>query len=135
MPFKISRVFQVFIGLLAGMSILRLAFVWQNAAYFKKLAATLYLYGIYFDLITLALLGLPLFALINPLISKLKEPWRALFLWASKLYLLLLSLFVLVLNSWDIAYYSYTQKRSGFSYFVHILTGTETISLDVEFLT
>ncbi len=134
MSFKISRVLLVFFGLLAGMSILRLAFVWQNAAYFKNIGASLYLYGFYFDLITLALLGLPLFLLYNPLISKFNATWRSIFLWCSKLYLLLVSLFVLVLNSWDVAYYSYTQKRSGFSYFMHILTGTETSSLAGEFL-
>jgi len=78
---------------------------------------SLYFYGVYFDLITLALLGLPMFLFYNPLISKFKRTWHGFFLWLAKLYLILLSLFVLVLNSWDIAYYSYTQKRSSFSYF------------------
>lgn len=133
-PLKISRIFQIFICLLVGLSILRIAFVWQNAAYFKTLSVSLYFYGVYFDLITLALLGLPMFLFYNPLISKFKRTWHGFFLWIAKLYLILLSLFVLVLNSWDIAYYSYTQKRSSFSYFVHMLTGTETSSLAGEFL-
>jgi phosphoglycerol transferase MdoB-like AlkP superfamily enzyme len=48
--------------------------------------------------------------------------------------MLVLGFTILVLNSWDIAYFSYTQKRSGFSYFLHLLTGKEKSSLAGEFL-
>jgi len=112
------------------MSILRLAFAWQNASFFESLQLGSFVYGALFDAVTIALLALPFAFFSMPL------PWRQnkVFVWIGKSYLVVIALFVLVLNTWDIAYFSYTQKRSSFSYFTHILTGTETSSLAGEFL-
>ncbi len=112
------------------MSILRLAFAWQNASFFESLQLGSFVYGALFDAVTIALLALPFVFFSMPL------PWKQnkVFVWIGKSYLVVIALFVLVLNTWDIAYFSYTQKRSSFSYFTHILTGTETSSLAGEFL-
>jgi hypothetical protein len=116
------------------MSVLRVAFAIQNAAYFKTLDAWHFFIGCYFDVVTLALLSLPLFLLLNPLSLYLGNSSKKILQGLVKVYLVLVGLLVLLLNSWDIAYFSYTQKRSGFSYFIHLLTGTETSSLAGEFL-
>ncbi len=116
------------------MSILRLAFSWQNMAFFKQLDLQLFLVGAYFDAITIALFSMPLFLLVNPLRHKFNSKVKVILGWLTKCYLGVIALVILILNTWDIAYFSYTQKRSGFSYFLHLLTGTETSSLAGEFL-
>lgn len=116
------------------MSILRFAFTWQNAAFFKQIDVQLFLVGAYFDAVTLALLGLPVFLFVNPISSKFQLKAASVVNILTKTYLVLIAVLILVLNIWDIAYFSYTQKRSGFSYFIHLLTGTETSSLAGEFL-
>ncbi|MEY4486719.1 MAG: hypothetical protein RL440_1252 [Bacteroidota bacterium] len=104
------------------MSILRAAFALQNAAYFKTLDAWHFLIGCYFDVVTLALLSLPLFLLLSPLSHYFGNASKKVLQGIVRIYLVLIGLLVLLLNSWDIAYFSYTQKRSGFSYFIHLLT-------------
>lgn len=131
---KAKPIFKFFLSLLLGMSVLRVAFAIQNAAYFKTLDAWHFFIGCYFDVVTLALLSLPLFLLLNPLSLYLGNASKKVLQGLVKIYLVLVGLLVLLLNSWDIAYFSYTQKRSGFSYFIHLLTGTETSSLAGEFL-
>ena len=112
------------------MSLLRFAFAWQNASYFESFTSNAFLYGAFFDAVTIALLSLP-YAFFNfPGTWKSQRYIQLIF----KGYLYLITFFILVLNIWDIAYFSYTQKRSSFSYFTHILTGTETSSLAGEFL-
>ena len=112
------------------MTILRLAFAWQNASFFESIALATFFYGALFDAVTIALLALPYAFFSFPLQWKASKFYRV----VGKSYLVLITLFVFVLNTWDIAYFSYTQKRSSFSYFTHILTGTETSSLAGEFL-
>ena len=116
------------------MSILRVAFTLQNATFFKQIDPSLFVIGCYFDLVTIALLSLPLFLLLHPLSNKLGTTAKKSFQMLAKFYMVVLAFTILVLNSWDIAYFSYTQKRSGFSYFLHLLTGTESSSLAGEFL-
>lgn len=116
------------------MSLLRFVFVIENASFFKQIPASLFLIGAYFDLVTLALLSLPLLLLVNPLNLLGGTRFQKWLTIGTKAYLVLMTFFVLVLNCWDIAYFAYTQKRSGFSYFIHLLTGTETSSLAGEFL-
>lgn len=111
-----------------------MAFTLQNATFFKQIEPSLFLIGCYFDLVTIALLSLPLFLLLHPLSNKFATTVQHFIHVLVNFYLVLLGFTVLVLNSWDIAYFSYTQKRSGFSYFLHLLTGTETSSLAGEFL-
>jgi hypothetical protein len=123
-----------FLLLLLSMSILRLAFMWQNAAFFKQLDLRLFFVGAYFDAITIALLSMPLFLLVHPLRHKFNAKIKLILGWLIKCYLAVIGLLIILLNTWDIAYFSYTQKRSGFSYFLHLLTGTETSSLAGEFL-
>jgi phosphoglycerol transferase MdoB-like AlkP superfamily enzyme len=112
------------------MSLLRLAFAWQNASYFKTFSTTTFLYGAFFDAVTIALLSLPYALLSFPGSWKSKQIVK----YVGKLYICLITIFILVLNTWDIAYFSYTQKRSSLSYFTHLLAGTETSSLAGEFL-
>jgi phosphoglycerol transferase MdoB-like AlkP superfamily enzyme len=116
------------------MSLLRVAFTVQNASFFNELAASLFVTGIYFDGITVAFLGLPMLLFVNPLTSIFNLKVKMVLNRLVQIYLASITLLILVLNTWDIAYFSYTQKRSGFSYFVHLLTGTETSSLAGEFL-
>lgn len=116
------------------MSVLRIAFVLENASFFKHISAQLFFIGAYFDLVTLALLSLPLLLLVNPLNLLGGARFQKWLIIGAKAYLFFVSFFVLTLNCWDIAYFAYTQKRSGFSYFLHLLTGTETSSLAGEFL-
>lgn len=116
------------------MSVLRIAFVLENASFFKHISAQLFFIGAYFDLVTLALLSLPLLLLVNPLNLLGGARFQKWLIIGAKAYLFSVSFFVLTLNCWDIAYFAYTQKRSGFSYFLHLLTGTETSSLAGEFL-
>ncbi len=123
-------VFRPFLWLWLFMSLLRFAFAWQNASYFESFTSNAFLYGAFFDAVTIALLSLP-YAFFNfPGTWKSHRYIQLLF----KGYLYLITFFILVLNTWDIAYFSYTQKRSSFSYFTHLLTGTETTSLAGEFL-
>ncbi len=131
---KQKPLLKYFLRLLLSMSILRLAFTWQNAAFFKQIDLQLFLVGCYFDAITIALFSMPLFLLVHPLGKQFNPRLKAIVIWLTKCYLVLIGLIILVLNTWDIAYFSYTQKRSGFSYFLHLLTGTETSSLAGEFL-
>lgn len=131
---RIKPVLRYLLFLLLAMSVLRIVFVLENASFFKHIPASLFLIGAYFDLATLAVLSLPLLLLLNPLIlfgGSGIQKWLTI---GAKAYLFALTFFVLVLNCWDIAYFAYTQKRSGFSYFLHLLTGTETSSLAGEFL-
>ncbi|MFM8596049.1 MAG: LTA synthase family protein [Flavobacteriales bacterium] len=112
------------------MTLLRLVFAWQNASFFETIGFEAFIFGAYFDAVTIALLAMPYALLSFP------NPWKAnkYLQFVSKFYLYLISVFILTLNCWDIAYFSYTQKRSSLSYFLHLLTGTETSSLAGEFL-
>jgi len=121
------------------MSILRLVFTIQNAVFFKSIDASLFFVGIYFDAVTVSLLGLPLLLML--FICYLVRLRYSHVIWLfslqkrfTQIYFIGIAALILVLNSWDIAFFSYTQKRSDFSYFVHTLTGTETGSLAGEFL-
>jgi phosphoglycerol transferase MdoB-like AlkP superfamily enzyme len=127
---KIPRALFPFLWLWIALSILRLAFVYQNASFFEHLSFSTFIYGAFFDAVTIALLSLPYAILSFP------HPWKQnkLRIWISNAYLLLIAVFILVLNTWDIAYFSYTQKRSSFSYFMNLLTGSEIGSLAGEFL-
>ena len=116
------------------MSVLRVAFALQNDTFFKQIDFSLFVMGCYFDIATLALLSLPLFVFLTPLHNKFGPAVQKVLQLLVKSYLVLLGFTVVLLNSWDIAYFSYTQKRSGFSYFFHLLTGTETSALAGEFL-
>lgn len=117
-----------------AMSALRIAFILQNASFFSQIDPSLYFVGAYFDASTIALLALPLFVLLNPLTDKLNLRVKTLSNVLVKSYLAFMSFVILVLNCWDIAYFSYTQKRSAFSYFIHLLIAEESSSLAGEFL-
>lgn len=116
------------------MSILRFAFVLENANFFKQIPTGLYLSGLYFDAITLALLCLPLLIFIVPLGLKINALFRKNIYRAQQWYLACISMFVLLLNSWDIAYFAYTQKRSSAPVLWHLLTGSETRALAGPFI-
>lgn len=119
-----------YIYLWFAMTILRLVFAWQNASFFESITLSGFTIGAFFDAVTIALLGLPCAVFAFP------GSWKSnnFLIILYKSYLLLIGIFILTLNCWDIAYFSYTQKRSSFSYFTHLLTGTETSSLAGEFL-
>lgn len=120
-----------FVWLCLAMTILRCVFAWQNASFFEHITLKGFTIGAFFDAVTIALLSLPCALFAFPGTWKSYKHVALIY----KSYLILIGVFVLTLNCWDIAYFSYTQKRSSFSYFAHLLTGTETSSLAGEFLT
>ena len=77
------------------MSILRLAFAWQNASFFESLQLGSFVYGALFDAVTIALLALPYAFFSMPLQWKASKFYRV----VGKSYLFLIALFVLVLNT------------------------------------
>jgi phosphoglycerol transferase MdoB-like AlkP superfamily enzyme len=124
-------------------SLIPLASVWLFSGVYRILLVSInskkfpdftfqdYVIGAGFDLVTIALFFLPFIAvLFLPLPEKL-ERWR---FWLKLLLFSLTTLLVFVFNGWDVAYFSYTAKRTSFDYFVYMLTNTETTSLAGDFI-
>lgn len=118
------------LGLVAALyTLLRLLFVWHNAALFPDVPFSAYLGGIRFDLFAIAWLHLPwaLLVLVSPRPSLGMERARsALFLSASALGLLL--------NTVDVGYYAFTLKRSTSDLFDIIAAGGDMLNLGPAFL-
>ncbi len=124
-------------------SLIPLAIVWLFSGVYRILLVSInskkfpdftfqdYVIGAGFDLVTIALFFLPFVTLLFlPLPEKL-ERWR---FWVKLLLFSLTTLLVFVFNGWDVAYFSYTAKRTSFDYFVYMLTNTETSSLAGDFM-
>ncbi len=103
----------------------------SNSKSFKHFGFYEHLVGIWFDLITVALFFLPFIVLfLFPIGQKLaKARLTILFVLFA-----LTSLVVFFFNAWDVAYFSYTEKRTSYDYLVYMLNNSETSSLAGEFL-
>lgn len=103
----------------------------MNSKKFPDLTVADYLIGGGFDLMTIALFFLPFLAVrFLPLPERLER----LRFWISLSLFSLATMLIFVFNGWDVAYFSYTAKRSSFDYFVYMLTNTETTSLAGDFI-
>ncbi|MBX2978661.1 MAG: LTA synthase family protein [Flavobacteriales bacterium] len=118
------------LGLVAALyTLLRLLFVWHNAALFPDVPLTAYLGGMRFDLFAIAWLYLPwlLLVLFSPRPGTGMERIQlAFFLVASALGLLL--------NTVDVGYYAFTLKRSTSDLFNIIGAGGDMLNLVPAFL-
>jgi phosphoglycerol transferase MdoB-like AlkP superfamily enzyme len=90
-----------------------------------------YLIGAGFDLVTIALFFLPFITL---LFLPLPERLERLRFWIKLILFSCATFLVFVFNGWDVAYFSYTAKRTSFDYFLYMLTNTETSSLAGDFI-
>ena len=112
-------------------SVYRVLLVSMNSKKFPDLTVADYLIGGGFDLMTIALFFLPFVAVrFLPLPERLER----LRFWISLGLFSLATMLIFVFNGWDVAYFSYTAKRSSFDYFVYMLTNTETTSLAGDFI-
>lgn len=118
------------LGLLAALyTLLRLLFVWHNAALFSDVPLTAYLGGIRFDLFSIAWLHLPwvLLVLVSPRPGRVMDRTQlGLFLLASAI--------GLILNTVDVGYYAFTLKRSTSDLFNIIGAGGDMLNLVPAFL-
>jgi len=118
------------LGLVAGTyTVLRLLFVWHNAALFPDVPLSAYLGGIRFDLFAIAWLYLPwvLLVLVSPHPGRgVRRVQLALFLLASALGLLF--------NTVDVGYYPFTLKRSTSDLIDIIGAGGDMLNLGPAFL-
>lgn len=109
----------------------RMLLVFSNSKKFPNFHLTDYFIGAWFDLITIALFFFPFLILTYiPLPDKLEKGRR----WIKSPVFYCTVLLVFVFNAWDVAYFSYTAKRTSFDYFVYMLTNTETSSLAGDFI-
>ncbi len=109
----------------------RVLLVSMNAKKFPDFTVSDYLIGGGFDLVTIALFFLPFITLqFLPLPERLERIrfWLKLILFSCGTFL------IFVFNGWDVAYFSYTAKRTSFDYFLYMLTNTETSSLAGDFI-
>ncbi len=103
----------------------------MNSKKFPDIAFQDYLIGSGFDLVTIALFFLPF---ITVLFFPLPERLERFRFWMKLLLFSCATFLVFVFNGWDVAYFSYTAKRTSFDYFVYMLTNTETSSLAGDFI-
>lgn len=109
----------------------RMLLVFSNSKKFPNFHLADYFIGAWFDLITIALFFFPFLILTYiPLPDKLEKGRRLI---KSPVFYCTV-LLVFVFNAWDVAYFSYTAKRTSFDYFVYMLTNTETSSLAGDFI-
>jgi phosphoglycerol transferase MdoB-like AlkP superfamily enzyme len=103
----------------------------SNSKSFKNFGLFEHFVGIWFDLITIALFFLPFVAFsLLPVGHKLEKirGYALFFLFV------LTSLVVFFFNAWDVAYFSYTEKRTSYDYLMYMLNNPETSSLAGEFM-
>jgi phosphoglycerol transferase MdoB-like AlkP superfamily enzyme len=113
------------------LSLYRVLLVFSNIKKFPKFHLTDYFIGAWFDLITIALFFFPFLILSYFPLPDAWEKLRA----GLKIPVFFLTTFsIFVFNAWDVAYFSYTAKRTSFDYFVYMLTNTETSSLAGDFI-
>ncbi len=113
------------------MELYRIILLASNSKSFKNFGFYEHIVGIWFDLITVALFFLPFIFLFLIPIGRRLEKLRAsvlLFLFVST------SILVFFFNAWDVAYFSYTEKRTSYDYLMYMLNNPETGSLAGDFL-
>lgn len=109
----------------------RIILLATNAKSFKNFGIFDHIVGIWFDLITIALFYLPfIFVYLIPTGNRLIK-LRAFVL---IVLFVLTSLLVFFFNAWDVAYFSYTEKRTSYDYLMYMLNNPETSSLAGDFL-
>lgn len=109
----------------------RILLLITNAKSFKDFGLYEHLVGIWFDLITIALFFSPfIFLFLIPVGQKLEK--------AKTIILFILfaatSAVVFFFNAWDVAYFSYTEKRTSYDYLMYLLNNPETGSLAGDFI-
>jgi phosphoglycerol transferase MdoB-like AlkP superfamily enzyme len=109
----------------------RILLVTMNSKKFPAFGFQDYVIGAGFDLVTIALFFLPFIALLFLPLPERLERFR---FWVKLLLFSCGTFLVFVFNGWDVAYFSYTAKRTSFDYFVYMLTNTETSSLAGDFI-
>lgn len=109
----------------------RILLVSINSKKFPDFSFQDYVIGAGFDLVTIALFFLPFVTLLFLPLPDQLERFR---FWVKLMLFSLSTLLVFVFNGWDVAYFSYTAKRTSFDYFVYMLTNTETTSLAGDFI-
>lgn len=109
----------------------RFLLVFSNSKKFPDFFLKDYLIGAWFDLITIALFFFPYLILAY---LPLPEKWEKIRRWTKSPVFFLTVLLIFIFNAWDVAYFSYTAKRTSFDYFVYMLTNTETSSLAGDFI-
>ena len=111
--------------------IYRMLLISINSKKFPDIAFQDYLIGSGFDLVTIALFFLPFITLLFVPMPDRLERFR---FWLKLLLFSCATFLIFVFNGWDVAYFSYTAKRTSFDYFVYMLTNTETSSLAGDFI-
>ncbi|MBM3186456.1 MAG: LTA synthase family protein [Bacteroidetes bacterium] len=109
----------------------RIILLVTNSKSFKNFGFYEHIVGIWFDLITVALFFLPFIFLFLIPVGRSLEKVRSfvlLFLFAST------SILIFFFNAWDVAYFSYTEKRTSYDYLIYMLNNPETTSLAGDFL-
>ena len=116
---------------LVVLELYRILLLITNSKSFKDFGLYEHLVGIWFDLITVALYFFPfIFFFLIPIGKKMKAAKGIL------LFILftLTSLVVFFFNAWDVAYFSYTEKRTSYDYLIYLLNNPETGSLAGDFI-
>ena len=113
------------------LSVYRVMLVFSNIKKFPHFFFRDYFIGAWFDLMTIALFYFPFFILSYIPLSTSFEKTRT----QIKIPVFFITTcLIFVFNAWDVAYFSYTAKRTSFDYFVYMLTNTETSNLAGDFI-
>lgn len=104
------------------MQISRLAFYFFNQSSFPQVGLQDWLTGIFFDLISISLYGLPFIALsLIPFPFVFHKKYQ----WMLRTWVYVLSILLLAMNLMDIVYFSYTSKRSTMDLFSMLSAGND----------
>lgn len=109
----------------------RILLLISNHKSFKYFGFFEHLVGIWFDTITIALFFIPFISLSLLPLGKRLEPIRNTVL---SILFITTSLIVFFFNAWDVAYFSYTEKRTSYDYLIYMLNNPETTSLAGDFI-
>jgi phosphoglycerol transferase MdoB-like AlkP superfamily enzyme len=120
-----------FAWVLICLSVYRIFLVVSNVKKFPQFHFSDYLIGAWFDLITIALFYFPFIILT---FIPLPSSWEKGRKWVKIPVFFITTFSIFVFNAWDVAYFSYTAKRTSFDYFVYMLTNTETSNLAGDFI-
>ena len=109
----------------------RILLLVTNAKSFSDFGFYEHLIGIWFDAITIALFFLPFVVIFLLPVGEKLEKVKSYIL---AILFLVTSALIFFFNAWDVAYFSYTEKRTSYDYLVYMLNNPETGSLAGEFL-
>ncbi|MFM6935496.1 MAG: LTA synthase family protein [Flavobacteriales bacterium] len=109
----------------------RVLLIASNSKKFPNFSIQDYFIGAWFDLITIGLFFFPYLILT---FFPLPTTWEKYRKNIKRPVFIITVLLVFVFNAWDVAYFSYTAKRTSFDYFIYMLTNTETSSLAGDFI-